>query len=88
MTVVKPVAHATINGRFGQPARAAVSSRTRNVQVGGKRQDLPLYRVEEQPVGASATGPAVLEEAFFTCRIDAGWEFEINDAGDILLVRT
>jgi hypothetical protein len=30
----------------------------------------------------------VLEEAFFTCRLDAGWKFEINDAGDILLVRT
>jgi len=30
----------------------------------------------------------VLEEAFFTCRIDSGWTFEINDAGDILLART
>ncbi len=88
MTVVKPVAHATLSGRFGQPMRAAVSARSRNVLVGGKRQDLPLYRVEEQPAGASASGPAVLEEAFFTCRLDAGWKFEINDAGDILLVRT
>ena len=34
---------------------------------------------------ARASGPAVLEEAFFTCRVDAGWRFEINDAGDILL---
>jgi hypothetical protein len=88
MTVVKAVAHATIHGRFGQPARAAVSTSTRSVQVGGQRRDLPLYRVEEQPSGASASGPAVLEEAFFTCRLDAGWKFEINDAGDILLVRT
>jgi hypothetical protein len=30
-------------------------------------------------------GPAVLEEAYFTCRLDGGWRFEINDAGDILL---
>ncbi|HEX7375237.1 MAG TPA: hydantoinase/oxoprolinase family protein, partial [Steroidobacteraceae bacterium] len=88
LTVVKPVPHATINGRFGQPAKAAISSRKRNVLVDGRRQDLPLYRVEEQPSGAAAQGPAVLEEAFFTCRIDAGWRFEINDAGDILLAKT
>jgi N-methylhydantoinase A/oxoprolinase/acetone carboxylase beta subunit len=88
LTVVKPVAHATINGRFGQVTRPAVKQSTRNVLVGGQRRDLPLYRVEEQPVGATGTGPAVLEEAFFTCRIDVGWSFEINDAGDILLIRT
>jgi hypothetical protein len=29
----------------------------------------------------------VLEEAFFTSRIDAGWKFEINESGDILLSR-
>jgi N-methylhydantoinase A len=88
LTVIKPVAHAAINGRFGQPARTAVTTGSRNVLVGGERQDLPLYRVEEQPTGAAGRGPAVLEEAFFTCRIDAGWRFEINDAGDILLART
>jgi len=88
MTVIKPVAHAVISGRFGQVARPAVSSRTRNVLVGGQRRDLQLYRVEEQPTGASGAGPAVLEEAFFTCRVDSGWTFEINDAGDILLART
>jgi hypothetical protein len=30
----------------------------------------------------------VLEEAFFTCRLDAGWQFEFNDAGDVLLSRS
>lgn len=87
MTVVKPVAHASIRGRFGQAAVAAIASGTRNVLVDGRRADLPLYRVEQQPSGAVAQGPAVLEEAFFTCRVDAGWRFEINDAGDILLER-
>jgi N-methylhydantoinase A/oxoprolinase/acetone carboxylase beta subunit len=55
--------------------------------VNGKRATLPLYRAEEQTAGAAANGPAVLEEAFFTCRIDDGWCFEINGAGDILLTR-
>lgn len=88
LTVIKPVAHASITGRFGQAAKPAVTRATRNVLLDGQRLDLPLYRVEEQPAGAAGNGPAVLEEAFFTCRIDAGWRFEINDAGDILLARS
>ena len=38
-------------------------------------------------VAVSLQGPAVLEEAFFTGRIDAGWTLNINAAGDILLAR-
>jgi hypothetical protein len=30
----------------------------------------------------------VLEEAFFTGRIDNGWRFEINEARDILVSRS
>ncbi|MEF7615096.1 hydantoinase/oxoprolinase family protein [Aquincola sp. MAHUQ-54] len=89
LTAVKPVPHASITGRFGGAAVPAFSGATRTVLVGSgagaRRAALPLYRVEAQPPGAQAAGPAVLEEAFFTCRIDDGWRFEINDAGDILL---
>jgi N-methylhydantoinase A/oxoprolinase/acetone carboxylase beta subunit len=87
VTAVKPVAHATITGRFGAALHPAVGKSTRKTWLAGKPQSLPLYRVEEQRAGATAKGPAVLEEAFFTCRIDPGWQFEINDAGDILLSR-
>ena len=83
LQALKPISHATLSGSFGQAGKPAVS--------GGKRAtlsgDLPLYRVEEQGAGATAEGPAVLEEAFFTCRIEKGWRFEINAAGDILLSR-
>lgn len=89
---VKPMPHVVLRGRFGSEIRDAVVSGTRNVlfpasqtPAGAERLTVPLYRVENQPVGASASGPAVLEEAFFTCRIDPGWRFEINDAGDIML---
>jgi len=77
----------TITGRFGAALHPAVGKSTRKTWLAGKPQSLPLYRVEEQRAGATAKGPAVLEEAFFTCRIDPGWQFEINDAGDILLSR-
>jgi N-methylhydantoinase A len=77
LEALKPISHASLSGRFGGKTQAATSS--------GKRNGAPLYRVEDQKAGASARGPAVLEESFFTCRLDPGWKFEINPAGDILL---
>ncbi|MDP9142274.1 MAG: hydantoinase/oxoprolinase family protein, partial [Pseudomonadota bacterium] len=87
LLAVKPVAHPHLQGSFGLKGPAAVSTATRTALVDGKSAVLPLYRVEEQKAGAHARGPCVLEEAFFTSRIDAGWSFEINQAGDILLSR-
>ncbi|HEX4872056.1 MAG TPA: hydantoinase/oxoprolinase family protein [Nevskiaceae bacterium] len=81
LEAIKPISHARLEGRFGvatQPAQAQGSR-----QVAG--QALPLYRMEQQPAGAQASGPAVLEEAFFTCELQAGWRFELNSAGDLLL---
>lgn len=86
LTAVKPLMHATMAGRFGVATHPAESAGTRRLRLDGKEWQVPLYTVEQQTSGASADGPAVLEEAFFTCRVDAGWRFEINDAGDIRLI--
>jgi N-methylhydantoinase A len=83
LSTTKRIPHPSLKGSFGGKKTEAVSKSKR--KVGG--QDLPLYRVEDQKAGASAAGPAVLEEAYFTGRIDAGWKFEVNDSGDILLSR-
>jgi len=83
LQALKPISHARLSGGFGKNLKPAVSGARRATLAG----DLPLYKVEEQSAGASAAGPAVLEEAFFTCRIESGWRFEINEAGDILLSR-
>lgn len=83
VSVTRRLPHPSLKGSFEGQHRAAISHAQR--EVGG--QMLPLYRVEEQPAGASASGPAVLEEAYFTGRIEAGWTFEINDSGDVLLCR-
>lgn len=91
LTAVKRMPQATPEGRFGDGRhQAAISRGTRHVVVDGREAPLPLYRVEDQPKGIAvrAAGPAVLEEDFFTGRIDAGWQFEINSAGDILLSRS
>jgi len=76
-----------LTGRFGGPAGDAVASGRRRILSAGQWQDVPLYRAEEQRGGTGAAGPAVLEEAFYTCRIEAGWRFDFNDSGDILLSR-
>jgi len=87
LSVSHPLAQPRLKGKFTGAGTAARSQATRRIQVGGNWEEVPVYRVEEQKPGASAKGPAVLEEAFFTSRVDAGWQFEINDSGDILLTQ-
>ncbi len=87
LEVVKPIAHARITGRFGSAGKPALRDGSRRTLCAGQWQELPLYRIEAQSGSCQAQGPCVLEEAFFTCRVEAGWRFEINEAGDILLSR-
>jgi N-methylhydantoinase A/oxoprolinase/acetone carboxylase beta subunit len=76
-----------LHGSFSDKKVAPKAAGVRSVMLGSKRAEIPLYKIEEQPQGAAAVGPAVLEEAFFTCRLDAGWRFNINESGDVLLTR-
>jgi N-methylhydantoinase A/oxoprolinase/acetone carboxylase beta subunit len=85
LKAIKPLQHASLTGAFDGKTHSAKSFTKRSLRYAGKDLHAPLYKVEDQSPGAAANGPAVLEEAFFTCRIDAGWSFEINDAGDIRL---
>jgi len=87
LRATRAIAKPDLRGQFTGARVSPVQQGDRRVATDGAMADLPLYRVEDQPAGASASGPAVLEEAFFTCRIDAGWSFEISDAGDVLLSR-
>lgn len=87
ITASKPIPRPTLRGTFGNATTPAVSRGTRRLVSSAGELQAPLYRAEEQPSGASAEGPAVLEEAYYTCRIDEGWRFEFSDSGDILLTR-
>jgi N-methylhydantoinase A len=44
-----------------------------------------VYTLLDQPRGAEAEGPAVIEGPFFTMRLPDGWLFETTAAGDLLL---
>lgn len=86
---VMPIPHSTLSGEFGASAADAVSQSARRLFAGGEWVEVPVYRISEQPAGNIAgSGPAVLEEDFFSCRVDPGWQFEINEARDVLLTHT
>lgn len=84
MALPRPV----LTGAFADgAARPATAAGQRRVQSGGVAHDLALFRAETLDAGSGGSGPAVLEEEFFTCRIDAGWRFVANEAGDVLITR-
>jgi N-methylhydantoinase A/oxoprolinase/acetone carboxylase beta subunit len=53
----------------------------------GERVAVPVYKVEALAPGAFASGPAIIEEAYFTGKVGAAWSLEITAANDILLTR-
>lgn len=54
------------------------------VNADGTTQDLPVVKVENQTPGATGVGPAVIEEDFWTCKVEAGWAYEFTMNGDVL----
>lgn len=66
--------------------QSAQANTTRNIltQTQG-RIDVPVYKLADLKTGDFATGPAILEEDFFTCRVRDGWTFVISAQKDILL---
>lgn len=53
----------------------------------GQWSEVPVYRVEDQRAGATAPGPAVIEESFWTCNVPADWTFAFTVNGDIHLTK-
>ena len=87
LEALRSVSRPKLKGAFSKKAVKAPQSGTRKVLLQGGAAELPFYRIEDQLADGGANGPAVLEEAFFTCRLDAGWHFQINGSGDVLLSR-
>ena len=83
---VKAIHHARLADQADLQAMAAVPEGERSLLVAQERtQAVPVYRVEQQQAGAQASGPAVLEEAFWTCAVPDGWDFRFTANRDILL---
>lgn len=66
---------------------AAVAGTRRVIEEGRGALDLPLYAIAALNPGDGASGPAILEDDYFTCRIPAGWSFTISELGDAFITR-
>lgn len=89
MRVVKSIRKARIHTAASAAPHDAASIGTREIlDEHGKRVSVPVYRVEELLPGAAASGPAIIEEAYFTGKVGAGWTFEITASNDILLSKS
>ncbi|MGR9090922.1 MAG: hydantoinase/oxoprolinase family protein [Gammaproteobacteria bacterium] len=89
LKVVKEVEHLAFAPVGNETAHAAESSEQRELLGSdGARAAVPVYRLESLTPGATAAGPAVIEEAYFTGRVDNGWRFRISANGDVVLERT
>ena len=86
LSLVAPLPHVSIAGAGDVGASDAVAGGARTVLDGtGGSTALPVYDLLDQPPGAQAVGPAVIEGPFFTMRLPAGWRFDTTAAGDLLL---
>jgi N-methylhydantoinase A len=86
LSLVAPLPHVSVGVAGEVSAAAAVAAGTRTVRTpDGGGTELPVYTLLDQPRGAEAEGPAVIEGPFFTMRLPDGWLFETTAAGDLLL---
>jgi N-methylhydantoinase A/oxoprolinase/acetone carboxylase beta subunit len=85
---VKPLRNAG-TGASGFPERgSAKAGGLRKILTRSNgRIDVPVYRLADLAPGDCASGPGILEEDYFTCRLPEGWRFVISDVGDIMFTR-
>lgn len=87
--VVKKVEHLAFTPVGSEKRHRAVAADTRELLTSdGRRRGVPVYRLESLAAGASGEGPAIIEEAYFTGRVDADWRFTISANGDVVLETT
>ena len=88
VNVVRPIAHFPLKktGKLASKKAKAVGNR-RAISADGTLTNMPLYQLDRLKPGASGTGPALIEESYFTCRVLDGWSFKINENKDIVINR-
>ena len=68
----------------GTPSRSG----SRRIWLDDAWTDTPIYQRDALGAGAAIAGPAVIEEAFTTLILPAGWRAEMHASGDLLATRT
>jgi N-methylhydantoinase A/oxoprolinase/acetone carboxylase beta subunit len=80
LQIARPIAKLALNGTRCPPPRPAVSTATRQMH-----HSLPLFRMESLAAGEYGSGPCLIEEAYFTAQIPAGWRFDVTANQDLML---
>ncbi|HYA34614.1 MAG TPA: hydantoinase/oxoprolinase family protein, partial [Candidatus Binataceae bacterium] len=88
LRVVRPLDRVPMVPIGGEGASPAVSDSTRRIYVDGRWEKVPVYKVDSQRIGATAEGPAIVEEPFFTGKVERGWGFAMSANCDLILSRT
>lgn len=82
LRVTKPIEKIALGAPACEEKREAKPSGLRK-----GTSDLPLFRLEDLAPGDFGAGPCLVEEAFFTTHVRAGWRFAVSGNGDLLLKR-
>ncbi|MCD7100766.1 hydantoinase/oxoprolinase family protein [Pseudoclavibacter sp. 13-3] len=72
----------------GEPVDAVPTAHRTIRSTADRVDEVPVYTLVDQPAGARASGPAIVEGPFFTARVLKGWDFRVTTAGDLLLTDT
>lgn len=84
--VVKPTNHFEFKEGTVKMIKTPIVSRQQEIlNQNGKWESVPVYKFEEMNPGATAHGPALIEDEYFTCRILDDWDFEVNENKDIFV---
>lgn len=50
-------------------------------------ENVPVYRFEDMAPGTQGIGPVIIQDEYFTCRVLAGWTYQVNENKDIFLTK-
>ncbi len=85
---VRAVAHATLpEENDSEECEPRITGVREIATTDGRTTQFYVIDVDEQPAGAVGQGPVVIEEKFWTCKVDGGWSYRFTANGDVLLTR-
>lgn len=86
LKVIKPIAHYNLEKNIALTEVKPKPARHQQIlQPCGEWKDVPVYRFEDMAPGAMGSGPALIEDQLFSCRVLEGWTFNINENKDIFM---
>jgi N-methylhydantoinase A len=86
LKVVKPIAHYNFENCTSVVPNTPKPVRHQRILHPSKEWiEVPVYRFEDLVPGSTGSGPALIEDQLFTCRVQEGWMFKVNENKDIFM---